>query len=60
VNAYAMRRAISMHACFEARRDRPESRTYPEDALDPLHGRDDFRLLLTDLATSAEPFACPD
>jgi tetratricopeptide (TPR) repeat protein len=28
-----------------------------EDALDPLRGRDDFRLLLMDLAMPAEPFA---
>jgi hypothetical protein len=28
-----------------------------EDALDPLRGRDDFRLLMMDLATPADPFA---
>jgi hypothetical protein len=28
-----------------------------EDALDPLRGRDDFQLLLMDLAMPAEPFA---
>jgi hypothetical protein len=28
-----------------------------EDALDPLRTRDDFRLLLMDLAFPAEPFA---
>lgn len=28
-----------------------------EDALDSLRGRDDFRLLLMDLAFPAEPFA---
>ena len=28
-----------------------------EDALDPLHGRDDFRLLMMDLAMPADPFA---
>jgi eukaryotic-like serine/threonine-protein kinase len=27
-----------------------------EDALDPLRGRDDFRLLMLDLAFPAEPF----
>jgi hypothetical protein len=27
-----------------------------EDALDPLRGRDDFRLLLMDLAMPADPF----
>jgi hypothetical protein len=28
-----------------------------EDALDPLRGREDFRLLMLDLAMPAEPFA---
>ena len=28
-----------------------------EDALDPLRARDDFRLLMMDLAMPAEPFA---
>ena len=28
-----------------------------EDALDPLRGRDDFRLLMMDLAMPADPFA---
>jgi hypothetical protein len=28
-----------------------------QDALDPLRGRDDFQLLLMDLAMPAEPFA---
>jgi hypothetical protein len=28
-----------------------------EDALDPLRGRDDFQLLMMDLAMPAEPFA---
>ncbi len=28
-----------------------------EDALDPLRGREDFRLLIMDLAFPAEPFA---
>ena len=28
-----------------------------EDALDPLRGRDDFRLLMMDLAFPAEAFA---
>src|SRR5262249_48361927 len=28
-----------------------------EDALDPLRGRDDFRLLMLDLAMPADPFA---
>ena len=28
-----------------------------EDALDPLHGREDFRLLSLDLAMPADPFA---
>ena len=27
-----------------------------EDALDPLRGRDDFRLLMMDLAIPADPF----
>ncbi len=30
-----------------------------EDALDPLRGRDDFRMLMMDLAMPAEPFARP-
>ena len=30
-----------------------------EDALDPLRGRDDFRLLMMDLAMPAEPFVAP-
>jgi hypothetical protein len=28
-----------------------------EDALDPLHGREDFRLMMMDLAMPADPFA---
>ena len=31
-----------------------------KDALDPLRGRDDFRLLLMDMAMPSEPFARPD
>jgi hypothetical protein len=34
-----------------------ESLAAIEDALDPLRGRDDFRLLLMDLALPADPFA---
>jgi hypothetical protein len=30
-----------------------------EDALEPLRGRDDFRLLMLDLAMPADPFAGP-
>jgi hypothetical protein len=30
-----------------------------EDALDPIRGRDDFRLLMLDLAMPADPFAGP-
>ncbi len=30
-----------------------------EDALDPLRVRDDFRMLMMDLAMPAEPFARP-
>ena len=31
-----------------------------EDALDPLRGRDDFQLLMMDLAMPADPFARSD
>ena len=31
-----------------------------EDALDPLRSRDDFRLLMMDLAMPADPFARAD
>ena len=29
-----------------------------ESALEPLHSREDFQLLMMDLAMPAEPFAC--
>ncbi len=46
-----LRKAIQMGYSAESYRT--------EDALDPLRGRDDFRLLLLDLAMPADPFA-PD
>jgi hypothetical protein len=45
-----LRRAVGM-----GYRNADDFRT--EDALDPLRGRDDFRLLMMDLAMPAEPFA---